>query len=63
MKLWMVAGEGWGVEFNIVRAATRDDAIAVAKAIKSHVEVTELDPNGQEAILWSYDHSPDSPRD
>lgn len=59
MKLWMVESKGWGVMFNIVRAETREAAITMAKAL-GDVDVTELAPEGDEAILWSYDYSPDT---
>ncbi len=62
MKLWMVEAKGWGWSFTVVRAETREDAREVAKA-GPHDDITELPTKGDEAIVWSWDHSPDTPRD
>lgn len=62
MKLWLVESKGWGVEFNIVRAETAEAAKAVAH-VYGNADVRELSLEGGEAVLWSYDYSPDSPND
>lgn len=59
MKLWLIESRCWGVEFNIVRAETKEEAIKVAWA-GAYSDATELDPEGGEAVLWNWSHSPDS---
>ncbi len=59
MKLWLVDGKGWGINHTIVRAATREDAIRVARE-SFDADVTELPSEGVEGILWNYEYSPDS---
>lgn len=63
MNLWLVSGKGWGVSFNVVRARTLDDAVRVARERYGNCDVIPLPHEGEEAILWSYDHSPDTPWD
>lgn len=62
LRLFLVVSGGWGVEHSVVRA--RDEAHAKELAMHaSDSEVTELSTEGEAAVLWTYDFSPDSPRD
>lgn len=69
MKVWMVERHGWGREFTLVRAATEQDALRVARCLPPYegmvsISVTEVVHEGGEDVLWSsYEDGPDTPRD
>ena len=66
MVLWLVSISGWGVHHNIVRATTEDEAIALVCRSgfdRARIDVTPLPHEGEPAIVWCYEDSPDSPRD
>jgi hypothetical protein len=64
LKLWFRErgdAHSWGENFDVVRAATRADTLRLLNLSPDTREsVTELSPRGPEAVLWSYEDSPDS---
>jgi hypothetical protein len=69
MKLWLVEDRArWGFSINVVRAATEEEAIRKVlphfdPAKSRRPEITPLEVEGGEGVVWCYDHSPDTPRD
>lgn len=71
MNLWLVVDrDRWGYSQNIVRAETADEALRlvlkneegrVPRYNENLVEVVLLPAEGEPAIVWCYDHSPDTP--
>jgi hypothetical protein len=74
VKLWFVQdNDRWGYSMNVVRAETADEAVRLVMGTddggvrvrhhnKDRIEVTALPVDGEPAIVWCYDHSPDTPR-
>jgi hypothetical protein len=72
MNLWLVQDRsGWGYSMNVVRAETVDEAVGLVMGVdegghvrhynKDRVEVTPLSAEGEPAIVWCHDESPDTP--
>ncbi len=62
MALYIIRRHAWGTYIDLVRADTIDEARKVGHAYERD-EVEEIPDSGAPAILWSYEYSPDSPRD
>lgn len=71
MALWLIIDrDRWGHSKNIVRAATEDAALDLvmgerrkAKRVnRDRVYIEQLAADGDPAILWCEDDSPDTPR-
>lgn len=59
-KLWLIKGGSyWSTQFDIVRAPDEETARQVAGASEGD-EVQELPVEGEAAVLWTWEHSPDS---
>ena len=52
----------WGRSLSVVRAVDAEGARRIAGAGPG-AEVTEIQPDGASAVLWSLEESPDSRRD
>lgn len=69
MMLWLVEDyERWGFSLNIVRAATAEEAYGLVNPhderdlkLLTRVTITPLPAEGESAILWCQDESPDTP--
>jgi len=63
--LWLVHDcDRWGYSMNVVRAESADDAVALVRphgCDRGRVEVIPLPEEGEDAIVWCHDHSPDTP--
>jgi hypothetical protein len=60
----MVQTFGWGLSLSLVWAENEEDAkkVVYPNGCSFELEVTELEAK-ENGILWSYDSSPDSPRE
>lgn len=67
MKLYLVRdNDRWGYSLNVVRATTPEEAKALVAPNSKSIHVEELPHEGLPheglpAIVWCYDHSPDTP--
>lgn len=66
--MWLVKDlDRWGYSLNVVRAPTEEEALKLARPNgiqhPSLVEVIPLPMEGEPAILWCHEESPDSPRE
>lgn len=61
MKVFLVHRRAWGDDLKIVRAPDAAAARALAGCRESaSVDAIELDPEGDQAVLWEHEYSPDS---
>jgi hypothetical protein len=67
LRVFLIEEQTWGTNLHVVRAEDESAAIRLAfphdGSFKRTLEVTELAPDGTPAILYSYEDSPDTPRD
>jgi len=69
MKLWLVEDyDRWGYSLNVVRAESAEEAVRLVHPGKhrkpfGRIEVIPLPLEGEPAIIWCRDESPDTPRD
>ena len=66
MNLYLVSAAHWGTEFNLVEAVSEEEAIRIAYPHGTgfrHPTAERIDLTGTPGIRWSYEYSPDSPRD
>ena len=62
MAIFIIHHSGWGTAIDVVRAKTVEEAVKIAQA-NSDAEITLLVDDGPAQILWSYEYSPDTPRE
>ncbi len=61
-KLFVVSHRGWGTQIDVVRAHSKDEASTLSVA-NVDAQIEEMVNDGEPEVLFTYEYSPDSPRD